>query len=115
MICACTRFVQGKVLNDKKPETIVKALHRVWCLPYGFWSNNGREFRNSKMEEFVGQGAVFLDEGPWKEKRSSVQIFYRGSGCRQFLTGNHKEGKVSYEGCSPVCQGVLLLDGQPRR
>ena len=28
MICACTRFIQGKVLNDKKPETIVKALHR---------------------------------------------------------------------------------------
>ena len=24
----CARFIQGKVLNDKKPETIVKALHR---------------------------------------------------------------------------------------
>ena len=36
MICACTRFIQGKVLNDKKPETIVKALHRGWCLPYGY-------------------------------------------------------------------------------
>ena len=33
MVCACTRFIQGKVLNDKKPETIVKALHRGLCLP----------------------------------------------------------------------------------
>jgi len=36
MICACTKFIQGKVLNYKKPETIVKALHRGWCLPYGY-------------------------------------------------------------------------------
>ena len=28
MICACKRFIQGRVLNDKKPETIVKVLHR---------------------------------------------------------------------------------------
>ena len=60
MICACTRFIQGRVLNDKKPESIVKALHRGWCLPYGyptigFWSDNGGEFRNSKMEEFVNK------------------------------------------------------------
>ena len=47
-------------MNDKKPETIVKALHRGWCLPYryptiGFWSDNRGEFRNSKMEEFVSK------------------------------------------------------------
>ena len=38
----------------------MKALHRGWCLPYGypnigFWSDNGGEFRNSKMEEFVSK------------------------------------------------------------
>merc|ERR1712239_51855 len=60
MVCACTRFIQGKVLNDRKPETIVKALHRGWCLPYGyttigFWSDNGGEFGNSKMKEFVSK------------------------------------------------------------
>ena len=27
MVCACTRFIQGRVLNDKNPESIVKALH----------------------------------------------------------------------------------------
>ena len=28
MVCACTRYIQGRVLNDKKPDTVVKALHR---------------------------------------------------------------------------------------
>jgi len=28
--------LKGKVLNDKKLETILKALHRGWCLPYGY-------------------------------------------------------------------------------
>ena len=60
MICACTKFIQGRVLNDKNPEIIVKALHRGWCLLYvyptvEFWSDNGGEFRNSKMEEFVNK------------------------------------------------------------
>ena len=55
MVCAYTRFIHGRVLN---PESIVKAVHRGWCLPYGypivrFWSDNGGEFRNSKMDEFV--------------------------------------------------------------
>ena len=69
MICACTRFIQGKVLNDKKPETIVKALHRGQCLPYGFstirfWSDNGGEFRNSKVEEFVTKLGVKIKFTP---------------------------------------------------
>ena len=48
------------MIKDKKPETIVTVLHRGWCLPYGyptigFWSDNGGEFRNSKIEEFVSK------------------------------------------------------------
>ena len=74
MVCACTRFIQGRVLNDKNPESIVKALHRGWCLPYGyptvgFWSDNGGEFRNSKMEEFVNKLGIrikfTLAYSPW--------------------------------------------------
>ena len=29
MVCACTRFIQGRVLKDKNPESIVKVLHRI--------------------------------------------------------------------------------------
>ena len=60
MVCACTRFIKGRVLKDKNPESIMEALHRGWCLPYGyptagFWCDNGGEFRNSKMEEYVNK------------------------------------------------------------
>ena len=60
MVCACTRFVKGVVVKNKQPETIIKALHEEWCLnvgfpTMGFWSNNGGEFRNIKMEEFVNK------------------------------------------------------------
>ena len=60
MVDACTKFIQGRVLSDKNPESIIRALHRGWCLPYGyptmgFWCDNGGEFRNSKMEEFVNK------------------------------------------------------------
>ena len=55
---ACLRFIQGRVLKDKNPESIIKGLNRGWCLIYGypkvgFWSDNGGEFRNSRIEEFV--------------------------------------------------------------
>ena len=36
MVYACTRLIQGRVLNDKNPESIIKALYREWCLPYGY-------------------------------------------------------------------------------
>ena len=74
MVCACTRFIQGRVLNDKKPESLMKALRREGCLPYqyptvGFWSDNGGEFRNSKMEEFLNKLGVtikfMLVFSPW--------------------------------------------------
>ena len=60
MVCACTRFVKGAVILNKELETIIRALHEEWCLDVGFpmvgfWSDNGGEFRNSKMEEFVSK------------------------------------------------------------
>ena len=69
MVCTCTRFIQGKVLKDKKPESIVKALQRGWCLPYGyptvgFWSDNGGEFRNATMEEFVNKLGIEIKFTP---------------------------------------------------
>ena len=69
MVCTCTKFIQGRELNDKNPESIVKALHRGWCLPYGyptvgFWSDNGGEFRNSKMEEFVNKLGIKIKFTP---------------------------------------------------
>ena len=32
MVCTFTKFVKGAVINDKHPETGMKALHQMWCM-----------------------------------------------------------------------------------
>ena len=60
MICTFTKFIKATVVNNKNPGTIIKALHRSWCMDIGyptvgFWCDNGGEFLNAKMEEFVNK------------------------------------------------------------
>merc|ERR1712055_702511 len=60
MICTFTKFMKGIVVNNKNPDTIIKALHGAWCMDIGypttgFWADNSGEFRNAKMEEFVNK------------------------------------------------------------
>ena len=54
--------MKGAVIQNKEPETIIKALHEEWCLSMsvgfptvGFWSDNGGEFMNRRMEEFMNK------------------------------------------------------------
>ena len=74
MICAFTMFVKGVVVKNKQPDTIIKALHRSWCMDLGyptvgFWCDNGSEFRNMKMEEFVNKLGLTIEftlsYSPW--------------------------------------------------
>merc|ERR1712112_812755 len=58
MIDSFSRFVKGIVITNKKKETILKVLYYQWCcqLGYpsqGFWADNGTEFQNETMIEFV--------------------------------------------------------------
>merc|ERR1712074_249508 len=60
MVCTFTKFVKGAVLKDKTPESVINALHLSWCMEVGYptvgwWSDNGGEFRNAKMEEYVAK------------------------------------------------------------
>ena len=70
MICTFTKFVKGVVINDKKAETVMNAVHLEWCMnlgfpSVGFWCDNGGEFRNSKLEEFVSKlGIKVIHPGP---------------------------------------------------
>ena len=55
-IDACTRFVQGKLLTNKKADTIINGINECWNLPFGipvigYYADNGTEFKNSKMDE----------------------------------------------------------------
>ena len=60
IVCAFTRMMIGVVLEDKKAKTILKRLELEWCMKFGyplvgFYADNGGEFRNYKMEEFVSK------------------------------------------------------------
>jgi hypothetical protein len=69
MICSFTKFMKGLVVKDKTAETILKGLHGSWCMDLGFptigfWADNGGEFRNAKMEEFVNKLGIKIEFGP---------------------------------------------------
>merc|ERR1712240_834030 len=68
-IDAFTRFVQGKLLNNKRAETIVNAVNESWNLAYGipgieYYADNGTEFKNIKMNEFVSKLGISISYRP---------------------------------------------------
>merc|ERR1712082_364478 len=68
-IDAFTRFVQGKLLNNKKAETIVNAINESWNLAFGipgtgYYAYNGTEFKNIKMDELVSKLGISISCGP---------------------------------------------------
>ena len=53
MNCGFTKFIRGVVVKDKTPDSVIKGLHRAWCLDIGLptvgvWADNGGEFKNHK-------------------------------------------------------------------
>ena len=69
MVDAFSRMIAGVVLKDKKAETILEKLEMEWCLRYGypsigFYADNGGEFRNYKMEEFVSKLGIKIEFSP---------------------------------------------------
>ena len=68
MICSFTKVEKGMVVKDKTAGIILKGLHRSWCMDLGFpaisfWFDNGGEFRNIKMEEFVNKLGLKIEFG----------------------------------------------------
>ena len=60
MIDSFTRFIQGKLLNNKKADTIIQALTDTWCMNVGFplhrfFANNGGKFSNIKLDELMSR------------------------------------------------------------
>merc|ERR1712112_327235 len=66
---ACTRFIQGKLLENKQAETIIDAITDCWNLPFGipsvgYHADNGTEFKNMKMDEFISKLGISISYGP---------------------------------------------------
>ena len=69
MVDAFSRTLFGAVMKDKKAETILEKLELVWIniigFPLvGFYADNGGEFRNYKMEEFVSKIGIKIEFSP---------------------------------------------------
>ena len=64
-----TRFIQGKLLTDKKVDTIIQALTDTWCInvgfpSHGFFADNGGEFANIKLDELTSKLGLTVKFGP---------------------------------------------------
>ena len=64
-----TRFIQGKLLRNKKAETILNAINECWNLSFGipavgFYADNGTEFKNIKMDKFISKLGISISYGP---------------------------------------------------
>ena len=69
MIDSFSRFMVGKLLNNKKADTIIQAIMDCWCMNLGFpasgfFADNGREFANMKMDEFTSKLGITVKFGP---------------------------------------------------
>merc|ERR1712240_658077 len=64
-----SRFVQGKLLNNKKAEMIVNAINESCNLAFGipetgYYADNRTEFKDIKMDELVSKLGISISYGP---------------------------------------------------
>ena len=69
MIDYFTRFIQGKLIPNKKADTIILALIDSWCMSVGFpsqgfFADNGGEFANIKLDELTSKLGLTIRFGP---------------------------------------------------
>ena len=60
IIDSFSRFMVGKLINNKKADTIMQAIMDSWCMSvgfpsHGFFADNGGEFSNIKLDELTSK------------------------------------------------------------
>ena len=60
MINLFSRFIVGKLIPNKKADTIIQVLKDSWCMSlsfslYGFFTDNGKKFSNIKLDELTSK------------------------------------------------------------
>ena len=69
MIDSFSRFMVGKLINNKKADTIMQAIMDSWCMSvgfpsHGFFADNGGEFSNIKLDELTSKLGLTVKFGP---------------------------------------------------
>jgi len=78
-------FIVAEVINNKEPETIIKAFVKRWVregpgIPSkGLFMDNGGEFRNSKLKELASKLGISLKftaaHSPWSNGKNERNHF----------------------------------------
>ena len=69
MIDSFSRFMVGRLLTNKRADTIIQAIMDSWCMSvgfpsHGFFDNNGGEFSNIKLDELTIKLGLTVKFGP---------------------------------------------------
>ena len=69
MVDSFTRFIQGKLISNKKEDTIISALTATWCMNLGFLTNgffadNRGFFDNIKLNKMTSKLVLKVKFGP---------------------------------------------------
>ena len=64
-----TRFMQGKLIPNKKADTIISAIMDTWCMNLAFPSNrffadNGGKCANVKLDKLTSKLGLTVKFGP---------------------------------------------------
>ena len=69
MVDIFTRFIQGKLITNKRVDTIINGVNNRWCMSVGFpsvgfFADNGGEFSNIKLDELTSKLGLSVKFGP---------------------------------------------------
>ena len=66
MVCEYSKYIRGEVIDNKEPETIIKAIENNWVHKgpgyprRGFFSDKGGEFDTKYMREYTSKLGITL-------------------------------------------------------
>ena len=69
IIDSFSRFMVGKLITNKKADTVIQAIMDSWCMnvgfpTIGFYADNGGEFSNVKLDELTSKLGLTIKFGP---------------------------------------------------
>ena len=83
-----TRLIKGEVIQNKEPETIIKAMDNLWITGYGmgpgmpeksFFTDNGGEFINAKLLNLCQEQGISLKKtGSYSPQQNGLNVRNHG-------------------------------------
>ena len=106
IVHSLTRFIQGKLISNKKAEIIIDALKMMWNLNIGFsligfLADNGGEFANIKLDKLTSKLGLTISFGP------AYLPWSNGLNKRNHASGNVTIKKLIQDKKMPLTDSVV--------